>query len=75
MALISMALINDLFFFLMNYDFPFDSFEVGRNWWLWYRILGFRHVGGVFKDLRVGCLSIIKEPHVPNQHLHFPEMQ
>lgn len=50
----------------MNYDFPFDSFEVERNWWIWCRILGFRHVGGDFRDLRVGCLSIIKVPPVPS---------
>ena len=47
--------------FLMNYDFSPDNFVVERNWWIWCRIFGFRYVGDVLKDLRVGMSeSIIK---------------
>lgn len=45
----------------MNYDFTSDNFMVEINWWIWYRIFGFRYVGDVLKDLRVGMSeSIIK---------------
>lgn len=56
----------------MNYDFPFDSFEVERNWCIWYGILGFRHVRGVLKGLSWMPLSIIKALPIPSQHLRSP---
>lgn len=71
MALTSLPLI--IVVFLMNYDFPFDSFEVESNWWIWCRILGFRHVKWCLKRFKSWMpLSIIKALPIPSQYLQSP---